>query len=60
MNIAAPEYKVPSRITIKSRIAKLFDEEKKRLISEISSAKSASLTTDTRTFTATESHITVT
>ncbi|CAC5392920.1 unnamed protein product [Mytilus coruscus] len=55
MNIVAPEYKVPTRITIKSRIAKLYDEQKKRLISEISSAKSASFTTDTWTSTATES-----
>ncbi|CAC5402662.1 unnamed protein product [Mytilus coruscus] len=60
MNIVAPEYKVPTRNTIKSRIAKLYDEQKKRLISEISSAKSASLTTDTWTSTATESYIIVT
>ncbi|VDI03848.1 Hypothetical predicted protein [Mytilus galloprovincialis] len=60
MNIVAPEYKVPTRNTIKSCIAKLYDEQKKRLISEISSAKSASLTMDTWTSTATESYITVT
>ena len=60
MNIIVPEYKVPTHNSIKSRIGKLFDEQKTRLISEISSAQSVSLTTDTWTSVATESYITVT
>ena len=39
MNIIVPEYKVPTRNTIKSRIGKLYEEQKMRLISEISSAQ---------------------
>ena len=39
MNIIVPEYKVPTRNTIKSRIGKLYEEQKTRLISEISSAQ---------------------
>ena len=60
MNIIVLEYKVPTRNTIKYRIGKLYDEQKTRLISEIASAQSVSLTTDTWTSVATESYITVT
>jgi hypothetical protein len=48
MNIIVPEYKVPTRNTIKSRIGKLYDEQETRFISEISYAQSVSLTTDTK------------
>ena len=60
MNIIVLEYKVPTHNTIKSRIGKLYDEKKTRLISEISSAQSVFLTTDTWTSVATERYITVT
>ena len=60
MNIIVLEYKFPTHNTIKSRIGKLYDERTTRLISEISSAQSVFLTTDTWTSVATESYITVT
>jgi hypothetical protein len=60
MNIIVPEYKVPTRNMIKSRIGKLYDDQKTRLISEILSAQSVSLTTDTWTSVVTESYITIT
>ena len=60
MNILAPDYKVPSRNTIRSRICRIYEEQKIKLLSELSSVSSVSLTTDTWTSTATVSYITVT
>ena len=60
MEIVAPDYTVPCRNMIRSRIVKRYDDEKISLTSELDSADSVSLTTDTWTSSATESYITVT
>jgi len=40
MNILAPDYKVPSRNTIRSRICRIYEEQKIKLLSELSSVSS--------------------
>ena len=60
MQIVAPDYKVPSRNTVKSRLIKRYDDERDSLVKELNSVQSVSLTTDTWTSNATESYITVT
>ena len=47
MEIVAPDYTVPYRNTIRSRIVKRYDDEKISLTYELDSADSVSLTTDT-------------
>ncbi|XP_052278728.1 E3 SUMO-protein ligase ZBED1-like [Dreissena polymorpha] len=60
MQIVAPDYKVPCRNTVRSRIVLKYESEKEVLSSELASVQSASITTDTWTSNSTESYITVT
>jgi len=60
MSIVAPDYTVPCRKTVGTRIQRRYDVEREALTSELSEVKSASITTDTWTFNSTESFITVT
>lgn len=60
MGIVAPDLKVLSRNSMKSRIDKMYSEERERLISDLSNVSSLSLTTDTWTSNASKSYLTVT
>ncbi|CAG2204924.1 unnamed protein product [Mytilus edulis] len=60
MSIIAPEFKIPSRNTIKSRIEKSYSDKKESLIKELNLIDSVSLTSDTWTSNATKSFLTVT
>ena len=60
MSTVAPEYKVPSLNTVRTRIIKRYDGEKEALINHLKSVSSAPITTDTWTSNSTESYITVT
>ena len=60
MNQVAPDYKVPCRNTVKSRIMHRFNNERESLLKSLTGVESASLTTDTWTSNATDSYITVT
>jgi hypothetical protein len=60
MKIIAPEFKIPSRNTIKSRIEKVYCDKKGKLITELDQIEYVSLTTDTWTSNSTISFITVT
>ncbi len=60
MSIISPEFKIPSRNTVKSRIEKAYGDKKEKLKTELSQIDSVSLTTDTWTSNATKSFITVT
>ena len=60
MSILAPDYKVPSRNTVKSRIEMMYCDRKEKFILDLKEVKSVSLTTDTWTSNATKSFITVT
>ena len=60
MSIVAPDYTVPCRKTVRTRIQRRYDVEREALTSELSEVKSASITTDTWTSNSTESFITVT
>ncbi|XP_060605586.1 zinc finger BED domain-containing protein 4-like [Ruditapes philippinarum] len=60
MQIVVPEYKVPSRNTVKSRIEKRYDDERESLVKNLESVQSVSLTTDTWTSNATDSYMTIT
>ena len=60
MSNLAPDYKVPSRNTVKSRIEKMYCDRKEEFISDLKEVESVSLTTDTWTSNATKSFITVT
>ena len=60
MSTLAPDYKVPSRNTVKSRIKMMYCGRKEKFISDLKEVKSVSLTTDTWTSNATKSFITVT
>jgi hypothetical protein len=59
MSVGAPDYKVPTRNTIKSRIEKTYDEQKAILVRNLEDVDSISLTTDTWTSHANKSYITV-
>jgi hypothetical protein len=59
-SVVAPDYKVPTRNTIKSRIEKTYDEQKAVLVRNLENIDSISLTTDTWTSHANKSYITVT
>lgn len=59
MSIIAPEFKIPSRNTIKSRIEKSYSDKKESLIKELNLIDSVSLTSDTWTSNATKSFLTV-
>ena len=58
VEIVAPDYKVPCRKTIHSRIVRRYDGEKDALMSKLGSVGNVSLTTDTWTSNSTESYIT--
>ena len=60
MSLVAPQYDVPSRSTITSRIGLLYKAEKSGLMTEQKVCKSASITTDTWTSTSTDSYLTMT
>ncbi|CAC5384340.1 unnamed protein product [Mytilus coruscus] len=60
MSIIAPEFKIPSRNTVKSRIEKSYSDKKESLIKELNLIDSVSLTSDTWTSNATKSFLTVT
>ena len=60
MSLVAPQYAVPSRTTITSRIGLLYEAEKSALMTKLKTCKSASITTDTWTSTSTDSYLTVT
>jgi len=60
MSLVAPQYAVPSRTTITSRIGLLYEAEKAALMTELKTCKSATITTDTWTSTSTDSYLTVT
>jgi len=60
MSILAPDYKVPSRNTVKSRIEMMYCDRKEKFISDLKEVETVSLTTDTWTSNATKSFITVT
>jgi hypothetical protein len=60
MSNLAPDYKVPSGNTVKSRIEKMYCDRKEEFISDLKEVESVSLTTDTWTSNATKSFITVT
>ena len=47
MNLVAPDYKVPCRNTVKSRIMHRFNNERESLLKSLTGVESASLTTDT-------------
>ena len=49
MSVVAPDYKVPIRNTIKSRIEKIYDDQKPVLVRNLEDVDSISLTTDTWT-----------
>jgi hypothetical protein len=49
MFVVAPDYKVPIRNTIKSRIEKIYDDQKPVLVRNLEDVDSISLTTDTWT-----------
>lgn len=55
-----PNYKIPSRQTITSRIEARFAEGKKELKTQLASAKFVALTTDCWTALTTESYVTIT
>ena len=60
MTIIAPEFKIPSRNTIKSRIEKVYCDKKDKLTTELDQIEYVSLTTDMWTSNSTKSFITVT
>lgn len=60
MGIVAPDLKVLSRNSMKSRIDKMYTDEKERLINDLGKVSSVSLTTDTWTSNSCKSFITVT
>ena len=60
MGIVAPDYDVPCRNTIRSRIMHRYDREREALSTEMESVSSAAITTDTWTSNSTQSFITVT
>jgi hypothetical protein len=59
MSVVAPDYKVPTRNTINSRIEKSYDDQKPVLVRNLEDVDSISLTTDTWTSNANKSYITV-
>jgi hypothetical protein len=59
MFVVAPDYKVPIRNTIKSRIEKIYDDQKPVLVRNLEDVDSISLTTDTWTSNANKSYLTV-
>lgn len=56
MEIVILEYKVQSQNTIRSRIDKLYGEQKGNLIKKLKNEQSVSLTTDTWTSTSNDSY----
>ena len=60
MAFVEPEYTVPSRKTVTSRLEKLFDDGASDLRTQLASAKKVSLTTDSWTALTTESYLTIT
>lgn len=56
MTIFAPELKIPSCNTIKSRIEKVYCNKKEKLITELDQIEYVSLTTDTWTSNSTNVH----
>lgn len=60
LEVLAPNYKIPCRSTVRSRILQRYDSEKETLRSDLAKMSSASITTDTWTSNSTESFITVT
>jgi hypothetical protein len=60
MQLVAPDYVIPCRKTVRSRILKKYDDGKEILAKELGDVTSVSLTTDTWTSTTTDSYITVT
>lgn len=59
MTIIAPEFKIPSRNTIKSRMEKVYCDKKEKLITELDQIEYVSLTTDMWTSNSTKCFITV-
>ena len=57
MTNIAPEFKIPSRKTIKSRMEKAYCDKKEKLITELDQIEYVSLTTDTWTSNSTKSFI---
>ena len=60
ITIIAPEFKIPSRNTIKSRIEKIYCDKKEKLITELDQIEYVSLITYTWTLNSTKSLMTVT
>lgn len=55
MSIVAPNYNIPSRNTIKSRIEKVYEDRKSALLGELDIVDTVALTTDTWMSNATKS-----
>lgn len=61
MNVLEPRYKLPSRYHFTSQVVPdLYEQERKKIVGELSKASSVALTTDGWTSRATESYVTVT
>lgn len=60
LGIVAPDYKIPCRNTVRTRIVKRYDEEKETLLSNLKDIEGAAITTDSWTSNSTESYMTVT
>ena len=60
MGIVAPDYEVPCRNTIRSRIMHRYETERETLSTDLDAVSSVAITTDTWTSNSTESYITVT
>lgn len=60
MSIVAPNYNIPSRNTIKSRIEKVYEDRKSAVLGELDRVDTVALTTDTWTSNATKSYLTIT
>lgn len=59
ISVIAPTFKVPCRQTIRARIEKKYDEERRRLLSQLEDVTSVAITTDTWTSNSTQSYMTV-
>ena len=60
MGIVAPDYEVPCRNTIRSRIMHRYETERETLSTDLDAVSSVAITTDTWTSNSTECYITVT
>lgn len=60
LGIVSPDYKIPCRNTVRTRIVKRYDEEKETLLSNLKDIEGAAITTDSWTSNSTESYMTVT